>query len=328
MIDTTKDLFTYVFDKHSYNKLNKYLVNDTDNQLRINVGNSNYIDTYISDGLYNTIDVDIPINNLSEVREFLMKKNINNTCQPGKINSILKIFVEKNRIDVLKCTIEHNFGCYASSCTCKHNNIKNTLYWHACKFANPATAEYLQSHVVEDFAILNGLYIACRRGSPEVISAVIEEIDYHIIDFNKTLWGAVASGNLDSVIIMASVCPGRNDSALNTRILQVAIKHNALDILKFLISRGAKIISIDIIDILSCMNCDCLDTMKLVLSELDEKRINTLFINSKIHRREMVKLLVDAGANIEKYGQNLYVESKKCGNKHLTAYLKSILKKN
>lgn len=61
--------------------------------------------------------------------------------------------------------------------------------------------------------------------------------------------------------------------------------------------------------------------------DFEQKWIDNLFINSQKYCIDVVQIIIDNGANLEKYGKQLRDKAKENENYHLANYLKEIIKK-
>lgn len=103
------------------------------------------------------------------------------------------------------------------------------------------------------------------------------------------------------------------------------MRRNFGDVVELLISYGAKIANLSDNNFVEYIRRNNKDVMEVAVNKLDKKRINVLFMKLEYCPIEMVELFIEAGANVDKYGEQLYLKSKRCGNKHLAAHLKRML---
>ena len=308
------------FEIHSKSskKFKKYIT-QTNDKTRLKIGNHTYIDL-VDYWFANNIYFEICPEDFIEFHQFIRKRKI----AGGFSNGIYKL-VEKNYIDLIDYLIGINFE-YCSNYNQPSNEIITNLFWIACEISGTYMIKCLLEQVDDNFDKSQGFIFACKRGDIEIISMLLDELDHGILDFNKSLRHAIISGNLE--VIKLLIEQGANINLYKNVFLQEAIKNNFSDIAEFLLSIGADITVIDNDNMICCMKSNHVDIVEFLLNKLDydQKWIDNVFISSCDCSPEIVQLLIDNGANVKKYGDELCRKAMKY-NIHLAKYLETVKSK-
>lgn len=138
---------------------------------------------------------------------------------------------------------------------------------------------------------------------------------------------AIASGSL--IVVKTIVEQMDKDYVSNHVIpLQIAIDYGYTDIAKYLLVKGANLDEIDETDILKCMASDYVEMLEFLLGKIkfDQETIDDTFVLSYGCNSEVVQVLIDFGADVDKYGNKVCAKAKKHENHHLVKYLEEIIK--
>ena len=152
-----------------------------------------------------------------------------------------------------------------------------------------------------------------------------------MIDFDKAMISAIESENLTFVTLLAEKFYKKNDYS-DSKFLYNALISGCIDIVEYLLSMGADLDNIDILDaeciIFDCVKENYIEVIQLLLNEIefDQEDIDKMFNRSEPYSEEFVELLINSGANVKKYGNKVYQKAKKLKNNTLAKYLKKNIK--
>ena len=308
------DNIDFEIQSKSSKKFKKYITEIND-KTRLKIGNHKYIDL-IGYRCAKDIYFGIYSEDFIEFHQFIRKQKI-----VGGFNGGIRKLVEKNLVDYL---IGINFECCDSSDQRPVYRIIEILFLDACEISTANVIKSLLERINNNSVKSVGFNEACERGDIEIISMLLDELDHSILNFNESLHYALDSGNLQ--VIKKLIEHGANINLYKNRLLVKAIKNNFSDITEFLLSKGADIGKNEII---YCMESNHVDTVEFLLNKLvfDQGSIDDMFVGSCDYSPEIVQLLIDNGANVKKYGDELCRDAMKKGNMHLVKYLETVKSK-
>lgn len=179
--------------------------------------------------------------------------------------------------------------------------------------------EITDDHVCYFFSLL------CQRGDLFIVKFFYEEWNISIKILNNCAEYAINNGDLE--IIKFLIENGANMALQKEVLIKIAMENNFVDIFDYIFYPSIDKIYIKNDIFIRCMEANNLEIIQSVLSKssFSEDWVNHKFNCCYNSSSEIASLLINSGANVEKYGKDLLKKAIKVKNKDLVAYLKKIV---
>lgn len=272
--------------------------------------------------------VKIAFEHMIDFNEFLIKK---------KISAIMDAYIcnvlQYDNIELLEYYIENSEKEY------------DEVLSYAWEYNNLITIKFLLEGA-SYYGIYNILRFNCLKLDISVIELFLQELkkdknnfDCYISD--KYLIFKIIRNN-DMMVIKLFKKYGFNffyngcDSYNINDLLVEAVINNLIDMATYLLEQDADPDELDFDHLRTCCRSNYMEACDFMLENVSytEKMINSIFIGEGTYigversNPEIVQLLIDNGADVKKYGEQLRKKAKKVKNYHLVKYLDEIIKKS
>lgn len=164
------------------------------------------------------------------------------------------------------------------------------------------------------------------RGDLFLINFFYEKWKFTIKELNGCTLEAVESGRIEVVKFLVE--NGANIAFQKRDLIRSVMINNYVDIFNYIFYPSIDSIYIGNRTFIECMNKNNLEIIQFVLSKvsINQAWIDYMFWNCHKSSSEVAELLIDTGADIEKYGKDTLEKAVGVNNNNLVGYLKKLIK--
>lgn len=300
-------------------KVNKYITNK--NGLKIGGHKLLSVDHKNKE---KTVTLKLDVEKFISVHQFLEDKKIQINIQNEDI--IVDDLLKENN-DLVLYILELPCSCITSFCC---------LMETACEYSNVGMILYILSlyecyNLMDNAGLLKKLF---ERGDCTIMKAIIRTRKFVIDNLIDLLHEYICVDNSKMVGWLINYI---ESSYENTDFFDVrehliyCMQENSISCVEYFLNEfedGIEECDVSEKEFIECIKSNKTEIVQLFLTEVDfsQKWINNIFINCYEYDPETTKMLINAGADVEKYVCNIIKKAKKNNRKDMVKYLKSYCK--